>query len=86
MGSDPVDISTPLSRAIEIPGADQVGDDALGRTLGDVQQAGHISDAYAGITRNEEERISMVRKQPEVRDGAQGVVGLSLVDVLKLAL
>lgn len=73
MGFDSVDISATLSVAVEVPGTDQVGDDALGCTLGYVQQAGHVSDANSRITRNEEERVAVIREQPEVRDRAQGV-------------
>ena len=73
MASHPVDISAPLSLAIEITRADQVGDDALGSALGDVQLGGHISDAYLWVARNEQEQIAVVRKEPEFWDDAQGV-------------
>ena len=62
MGSHPVDISAPLSLAIEVTRADQVGNDALSSALGDVQQGGHISDAYTWIARNEQEQIAVVRE------------------------
>jgi len=73
MASHPVDISAPLSLALEVTRADQVGDDALGSSLGDVQQGGHISDAYTRIARNEQQQVAVVREKPEVRDSAQGV-------------
>ena len=53
MASHPVDISAPLSLAVEVTRADQVGDDALGSALGDVQLGGHISDAYLWVASNE---------------------------------
>ena len=62
MASHPVDISVPLSLAIEVTRADQVGDDALGSALGDVQLGGHISDANARVTCNQEEQIAVVRE------------------------
>ena len=62
MASHPVDISAPLSLAIEVTRADQVGDDALGGALGDVQQGGHISDTYTRIASDEQEHIAMVRE------------------------
>ncbi len=62
MVSDPVDVSPPFALTIEITRADQVGDDALGGALGDVQQGGHISDPYMWIARNQQEQIAVVRE------------------------
>jgi hypothetical protein len=62
MGSHPVDISSAVSLAIEVTRADEVSDDALGGTLGDLQRGGHISDAYVWIARNKQEQIAMVRE------------------------
>ena len=62
MVSHTVDIPPPLSLAIEVTRADQVGDDALGSALGYVQQGGHISDAYLGVSGNEQKQVAVVRK------------------------
>ena len=81
MRSYPVDISAPLSLAIQVTRADQVGNDALRRALGDVQQGGHVSDAYPWIAGDEQEQIAVVGEESEVRDDAQ-CVGRSLLSVL----
>jgi hypothetical protein len=62
MRSHPVDISSALSLTIEVTRADEVSDDALGGTLGDLQRGGHISDAYLWIVCNEQEQIAVVRE------------------------
>jgi hypothetical protein len=62
MASHPVDISAPFSLAIEVTRADQVSDDALRGTLGDVQQSGHISDANTRVTGDEKKQIAVVRE------------------------
>jgi hypothetical protein len=60
--SHPVDISSALSLTIEVTRADEVSDNALGGTLGDFQQCGHISDAYVWIARHKQEQIAVVRE------------------------
>ena len=72
MVSHPVDISTAFSRAIEVPGADQVGNNALGGTLGDVEKNREIPNANPGVPGDQEERVAVICEQPEVRNGAQG--------------
>jgi hypothetical protein len=57
-----VDVVATLPLTIEVSGADEVGDNALGRTLSDVQQGSYISDADARITSNDEEGIAVVRQ------------------------
>ena len=72
VGSDVVDVSAPLPLAIEVPRADQVGHNALGGALGDVEKVSEISNANSRVTGDQEERVAVIREQPEVRDGAQG--------------
>ena len=72
VGSDVVDVPAPLPLTIEVPRADQVGHDALGGALGDVEKVREISNANSWVTGDQEERVAVIREQPEVRDGAQG--------------
>ncbi len=83
VGCDVVDVPAPLPLTIEVPRADQVGDNALGGALGDVEKVREISNANSWVTGDQEERVAVIREQPEVRDGAQGrrhssVVGAQL--------
>jgi hypothetical protein len=57
---------------LEVPGPGQVGDDPLGRALGDVQQAGNVSDADSRVSRNQEQRIAVVCEKPKLRRGIKG--------------
>ena len=60
MGSDVVPVSTPLSIAIEIPGADEIGDNTLCCPLGDVQRGRQIANADSRVTSNQQEGIAVI--------------------------
>ena len=74
MGFDVVDVPAPLPLAIEVPRGDQIGHDALGGPLGDVEKVGEIPNTNAWVTGDQEERVAVIGEQAEVRDGAQGLV------------
>jgi hypothetical protein len=57
----------------------EVWDDALRRTLGDVEQRSDLPNPESRISRDEEERIAMVGEEPEVRRRAQRFGCLYLV-------
>jgi hypothetical protein len=55
MGSDAGDVAPSLSRAIDVPGAVEVGDDPLGCAFGDVQLARDVARADPRIVRDQEQ-------------------------------
>ena len=71
VGFDLVRVSTPLSVAIEVPSADEIGDNALCCPLSDVQQGRKITNADSRITSDQQERVAVICKEPKVRNGAQ---------------
>src|SRR5512135_674634 len=46
VGSHAVEIASPFALALDVSGAGQVGDDALGGPLGDAEPAGDVAHAY----------------------------------------
>ena len=71
MGFDLVRVSTPLPMAIEIPSADEIGDNTLCCPLCDVQQGRKVTHADSRITSDQQERVAMICKEPKVRNGTQ---------------
>jgi hypothetical protein len=72
VGSYVVKVSTPLPLPIDVPGTRKIGDNALGRTLGNFQQIGDVTDTDPRVTGDEEQRVAVVGEQPKIRNGAQG--------------
>ena len=62
MASDLVHIPTPLPLAVEIPSANQIGDNSLRRPLSDVQQGRKITNPDPRVTSDQQERVAMIRE------------------------
>jgi hypothetical protein len=69
VGFDLVRVSTPLPMTIEIPSADEIGDNTLCCPLGDVQQDRKITKADSRIASDQQERVAVICKEPKVRNG-----------------
>ena len=60
MRPHPIDVSASFSLAIEVTRTHQVGDDALGSSLGDVQEGSHVADAKTRIAGEKQEQIAVI--------------------------
>ena len=77
VGSHVVPVAPPVPLALDVPGPGEVGDDALGRPLGDPQEAGDVADADAAVVGDQEQRLAVVREEGEVRRRVGISLGLS---------
>jgi hypothetical protein len=68
-----VDVATPLSFAVDVPGFDQIGDGALRCAFRDVEQYRDVSYPNPGIPSDQQQRIAVIRQEPKVGNGPQGV-------------
>ena len=64
VGSDAVVVSTADAFALDVAGFDQVGDDALGGSLGDSNGLGDITESRVRVVVEAEKHLSVVREEP----------------------
>ena len=63
-GSDAVVVSTADPFALDVPGLDQVGDDALGGTLGDSDALSDVTEPDVRVADEAEQDLGVVREEP----------------------
>ena len=64
VGSDAVAVSTADPFALDVAGFDQVGDDALGGSLGDSNALGDVTESRVRVAVDAEEDLGVVREEP----------------------
>ena len=64
VGSDAVAVSTADPFALDVAGFDQVGDDALGGSLGDSNALGDVTESRVRIVVEAEKDLGVVREEP----------------------
>ena len=64
VGSDAVAVSTADSFALDVAGFDEVGDDALGGSLGDTNALGDLTESRVRVAVDTEEDLGVVREEP----------------------
>ena len=64
VGSDAVVVSTADSFALDVAGFDEVGDDALGGSLGDTNALGDVTESRVRVAMDAEEDLGVVREEP----------------------
>ena len=64
VGSDAVAVSTADPFALDVAGFDQVGDDALGGSLGDSNALGDVTESRARVAVEAEKDLGVVREEP----------------------
>ena len=64
VGSDAVVVSTADAFALDVAGFDQVGDDALGGSLGDSNGLGDVTESRVRIVVEAEKDLGVVREEP----------------------
>lgn len=58
-----VGVAPALTGAAQVPGVDELADDALGGALGDPDDRCDVAKAYPRIPRDAEQDVSMVRQE-----------------------
>jgi hypothetical protein len=66
MGRDMIKIPAPLAFSSQVSGNCQFANDSLGSPFGNLQGGGNIAKPYTGITRDQQERIAVIRQQPKI--------------------
>jgi hypothetical protein len=69
VNSHAVDVPPSLPFAVDVPGLDQIGNDALRGAFGDVEKDGDVSYANASIPGYQQERVAVIREEPKVGNG-----------------
>jgi len=64
VGSDAVVVPTADAFALDVAGFDQVGDDALGGSLGDSNALGDVTESRVRIVVEAEKDLGVVREEP----------------------
>ena len=64
VGSDAVAVSTADPFALDVAGFGQVGDDALGGSLGDSNALGDVPESRARVAVEAEKDLCVVREEP----------------------
>ena len=64
VGVDAVAVSTADPFALDVAGFDEVGDDALGGTLGDPNALGDVTEPRVRIADEAEKDLGVVREEP----------------------
>ena len=67
IGVEAVAVAAPLPRALEVPGFDEVGDDALSGALGDPHTLSDVAMADTRVARNAEQHMGVVGQKRPVR-------------------
>ena len=69
MGLDFVAVPAPLFGLCDVAGIDQVCNDVMGSTFGDIQACCNIAEAYIGIPSNAQQGPAMVGQKAPARHG-----------------
>ena len=64
VGSDAVVVSSADAFALDVAGFDQVGDDALGGSLGDPHPLGDVTESRVPVALEAEKDLGVVREEP----------------------
>jgi len=64
VGSDAVVVSAADPFALDVSGFDQVGDDALGGSLGDSNALGDVTESRGRVVVEAEKDLGVVREEP----------------------
>jgi hypothetical protein len=70
VGVDAVTVSAAYSFALDVAGFDQVGDDALSRSLGDSDPVGDVTESRVRVALDAEKNLGVVREEPPGLPGA----------------
>ena len=73
-GSHPVDVAAAPAFAVDVSRPGEIGDEALGRALGDLQAGGEVADADLTVLRNQEQGLGVIRQEGELGCAGQFVL------------
>ena len=69
---DLVAVATAVTFLHDIPSAGEIGDDAVGRALGDVDREGKIAQPSVGLSGDEEDGAGVIGQEAPVAHGVHG--------------
>ena len=64
VGSDAIAVSTADPLSLDVAGFDQVGDDALSRSLGDSDPVGDVTESRVRVALDAKKNLGVVREEP----------------------